>query len=118
MDSLASEACPQQQSSAADTGRTRPLAAGQVNRAVSAVLPEGMYVSRDARIALQKAATVAVFYLACLAEDERSRESKRRVTLSSNDIKAALKAGGMGHLLPLLSGGQMKRVRSGNGLQQ
>ncbi|KEG14857.1 hypothetical protein DQ04_00281200 [Trypanosoma grayi] len=101
-------------SSAAGTGtsKMRSLAAGQVDRAVAAALPNGMHVSKDARIAFQKAATVFLMYLSCLADDERSGESKKRVTLCAQDIKGALKAAGMGHLVPLLSIGHMKRGRS------
>ncbi|CBH18571.1 hypothetical protein, conserved [Trypanosoma brucei gambiense DAL972] len=91
--------------------KARSLAAGQVDRIVAAAVPAGMHVARDARIAMQKAATISLLYLSCLADDEHSRESRRRVTLSANDIKTALKAGGMGHLVPLLPTGQVKRGR-------
>ncbi|PBJ80222.1 hypothetical protein BCY84_01725 [Trypanosoma cruzi cruzi] len=57
--------------------KVRSLAAGQVDRTVSAALPDGMHVSKDARIAFQKAATLFLFYLSCLAEDERSREGRK-----------------------------------------
>ncbi|KAF8279570.1 hypothetical protein TcG_00163 [Trypanosoma cruzi] len=92
--------------------KVRSLAAGQVDRTVSAALPDGMHVSKDARIAFQKAATLFLFYLSCLAEDERSREGRKRVTLSAHDIKSALKAAGMSHLLPLLGTSHMKRIRT------
>ncbi|ESL05531.1 hypothetical protein TRSC58_06817 [Trypanosoma rangeli SC58] len=98
---------------AATTLRVRSLAAGQVDRTVSAALPDGMLLSKDARIALQKAATLFLLYLSCLAEDERSRDATKRVTLSAQDIRLALKAAGMAHLIPLLStGSHMKRHRT------
>nr|CCD12434.1 unnamed protein product [Trypanosoma congolense IL3000] len=92
--------------------RARSLAAGQVDRIVTAALPDGMHIARDARIAMQKAATVSLLYLSCLADDERRRETRRRVTLTANDIKVALKAGGMGHLAAQLGTGQVKRGRT------
>ncbi|RNF04780.1 hypothetical protein TraAM80_04905 [Trypanosoma rangeli] len=99
--------------STATTLKVRSLAAGQVDRIVSAALPDGMLLSKDARTALQKAATLFLFYLSCLAEDERSRDATKRVTLSAQDIRSALKAAGMAHLIPLLStGSHMKRHRT------
>ncbi|RNF25098.1 uncharacterized protein Tco025E_02331 [Trypanosoma conorhini] len=102
-------------SATAATLKVRSLASGQVDRTVSAALPDGMLLSKDARVAFQKAASLFLLYLSCLAEDERSREAKKRVTLSAQDIKLALKAAGMAHLLPLLSTGtHMKRQRTGD----
>lgn len=54
--------------------KARSLAAGLVDRIVAAAVPAGMHVARDARIAMQKAATISLLYLSCLADDEHSRE--------------------------------------------
>lgn len=95
-------------------GKTyRGLAAGQVDRIVMSALPEGMHMSRDARIAFQKAATITMLYLACIADDERTQKlkGKKRSTLSVQDMRDALVAAGMGHLLPMMHWGS-KRARS------
>lgn len=80
------------------------LAAGQVDRVVLSALPDGMHLSRDARVACQKVATVSLFYLACLADDERTQKLKgrKRATLSSLDLRDAMGAAGFGHLVPLM----------------
>jgi histone H3/H4 len=83
--------------------KARSLAAGQVNRVVDGAVPEGMSVSRDARIALQKCATISLLYLACLANAERRAAGSSRTTLNVQDIRAALEAAGMTHLLPLMA---------------
>ncbi|KAG5496249.1 hypothetical protein JKF63_02550 [Porcisia hertigi] len=83
--------------------KVRSLAAGQVNRIVDGVLAEGISVSRDARIALQKCATISVLYLACLGDASRKATGSARTTLSVQDIRGALEAAGMSHLLPLMS---------------
>ncbi|KAK7199791.1 hypothetical protein NESM_000026000 [Novymonas esmeraldas] len=89
--------------SAGASVKARSLAAGQVNRLVDGALPAGMSVSRDARIALQKCATVALFYLACLADAERKAAGSSRTTLNVQDIRGAMEAAGLAHLVPLLS---------------
>ncbi|KAH9578892.1 hypothetical protein LSM04_007188 [Trypanosoma melophagium] len=91
--------------------KVRSLAAGQVDRVVAAAMPNGMHLSRDARVALQKSAAVFLMYIACLAEESRSRVNVKRVTLSSQDIRTALTDAGMSHLVPLLSTGNLKRAR-------
>ncbi|ORC88289.1 uncharacterized protein TM35_000171610 [Trypanosoma theileri] len=91
--------------------KVRSLAAGQVDRVVASALPNGMHISKDARVALQKSAAVFLMYIACLAEDSRSRVNVKRVTLSSQDIRTALVDAGMSHLVPLLSTGNLKRAR-------
>ncbi|AYU81744.1 hypothetical protein conserved [Leishmania donovani] len=83
--------------------KARSLAAGQVNRVVHGALPEGMSVSRDARVALQKSATISVLYLACLGDASRKATGSTRTTLNVQDIRGAMKAAGMAHLLPLMS---------------
>ncbi|KPI90772.1 hypothetical protein ABL78_0005 [Leptomonas seymouri] len=83
--------------------KARSLAAGQVNRIVDGALPEGMSVSRDARIALQKCATISLLYLASLADAERKAVGSSRTTLNVQDVRAALAAAGMAHLLPLMT---------------
>lgn len=90
-------------SASATASKTRSLAAGQVNRVVDAALPAGMSVSRDARIALQKCATISVLYLACLADAERKSGGSSRTTLNVQDIRAALEAAGMAHVVPLMT---------------
>ncbi|EPY15920.1 hypothetical protein STCU_11675 [Strigomonas culicis] len=77
----------------------RSLAAGQVDRVVVRALPDGMHVARDARVALQKAATISLLYLTCLAEEERAQSGKRRSTLTPADLRAGLEAAGMASLL-------------------
>lgn len=96
----------------ADTCRIRSLAAGQVDRVVTAALPEGMHLSRDARLALHKAATMTVLYIGCLANEARTerQKGKRRSTLTGQDVRDALGAAGMEHLLPLMCT-QTKRGR-------
>ncbi|KAG5470173.1 hypothetical protein LSCM4_02867 [Leishmania orientalis] len=83
--------------------KVRSLAAGQVNRIVDGALPEGISVSRDARIALQKCATISLFYLACLGDANRKASGSARTTLNVQDIRGAMEAAGMAHLLPLMS---------------
>ncbi|AIO01082.1 hypothetical protein LPMP_321970 [Leishmania panamensis] len=83
--------------------KARSLAAGQVNRIVDGALPEGISVSRDARIALQKCATISFFYLACLGDSSRKATGSTRTTLNVQDIRGAMEAAGMAHLLPLMS---------------
>lgn len=83
--------------------KARSLAAGQVNRIIDGALPDGMSVSRDARIALHKCATISLLYLACLADAERKAAGSSRTTLNVYDIRAALEAAGMAHLLPLMT---------------
>ncbi|KPA84748.1 hypothetical protein ABB37_01242 [Leptomonas pyrrhocoris] len=85
------------------TVKARSLAAGQVNRIVEDALPEGISVSRDARVALQKCATISLLYLACLADAERKAAGSSRTTLNVQDIRAALEAAGMAHLVPLMT---------------
>lgn len=91
----------------------RGLAVGQVDRVVTASLPEGMHVSRDAKVALQKVATITLLYLACLADNERTQKlnGKQRSTLSVQDVRDALVAAGMGHLVPMMQMGGGKRHR-------
>lgn len=83
--------------------KARSLAAGQVNRIIDGALPEGMSISRDARIALQKCATISLLYLACLADAERKAAGSSRTTLNVQDIRSGMEAAGMKHLLPLMS---------------
>ncbi|GET91527.1 hypothetical protein, conserved [Leishmania tarentolae] len=83
--------------------KARSLAAGQVNRVVQEALPEGISVSRDARIALQKCATISVLYLACLGDASRKSTGSTRTTLNVQDIRGAIEAAGMAYLLPLMS---------------
>ncbi|CBZ29579.1 conserved hypothetical protein [Leishmania mexicana MHOM/GT/2001/U1103] len=93
-------------SKSAGTGasvKARSLAAGQVNRVVHGALPEGISLSRDARIALQKCATISVLYLACLGDASRKATGSARTTLNVQDIRGAMEAAGMAHLLPLMS---------------
>ncbi|CCW62838.1 unnamed protein product [Phytomonas sp. EM1] len=80
------------------------LAIGQVMRAVTSALPEGMHLSREARVAFQKVATTALLYIACLADDARSSRTKgkKRKTLTVQDVRDALEAAGLAHLIPLM----------------
>lgn len=82
--------------------KARSLAAGQVNRVVEEALPDGVHVSRDARVALQKAGTITLLYLACLAEEERKRGRKGGATMTVQDVHGAMEAAGFAHLIPLV----------------
>lgn len=98
------------------------LALTQVDRIVKAVLPESMTLSKDARVALQKIATVTVLYLGAMAAAERDappqaalhneegrgiKQKKKppvaRSTLLPSDVVAAMEAAGWGDLVPQLS---------------
>ncbi|KAG5470591.1 hypothetical protein LSCM1_01836 [Leishmania martiniquensis] len=83
--------------------KARSLAAGQVNRIVDEALPEGISASRDARIALHKCATIALVYLACLGDANRKAAGSARTTLNVQDIRGAMEAAGMAHLMPLMT---------------
>jgi hypothetical protein len=75
-----------------------PLAMGQVDRAVKAALPTGLHISKDARVAMHKAATMFLLLISTLVEDEKSRQPKRKATLSGVDIQRALNAAGFDRL--------------------
>eukprot|EP00796_Vickermania_ingenoplastis_P013237 gene13237-9083_t len=85
---------------------TRTLAPAQVDRIVKAALPDGMLLSREAKVALQKAAAITVLYLGCMAAAERDAPSvkkKGRTTLLPVDIAEGLEAAGFAHLLPQMT---------------
>ena len=75
-----------------------PLAVGQVDRVVKAALPTGMHVAKDARVAMHKAATICLLMISALAEEEKSHQTKRKATLTGQDIQRAFQAAGFGHL--------------------
>ena len=85
-----------------------PLAVGQVDRVVKAALPEGAHISKDARVAMHKAATIFLLMISALAEEEKSHQTKRKATLSGQDIQRAFQAAGFEHLARELT---LKRSR-------
>lgn len=82
------------------------LASAQVNRVAKSALPPSMLLSKDAKAALQKAATVAVWYIgavAATARDGEETKKKTRLTLLPVDVTNGLEAGGWGSIIPQLS---------------
>ncbi|CAD2216238.1 hypothetical protein ADEAN_000369900 [Angomonas deanei] len=70
-----------------------PLPSKNVKDIVMAAAP-GMKIAAPAQIAFEKVATLSLFYLACLADEDRTQNSKRS-TLQVQDIHAALDRAGM-----------------------
>lgn len=82
------------------------LASAQVNKIAKSALPTSMLLSKDAKAALQKAGTVAVWYIGAMAAAERDaaeQKKKTRVTLLPSDVARGLEAGGWSSIVPLLS---------------
>lgn len=98
------------------------LPSAQVNRLGKAVLPPSMLISKDAKAALQKASTVAVWYIAAMSSVARSEEhahkKKHRLTLLPGDVINGLELGGWSSILPELSGLLSSSSNSGSGLKR
>lgn len=71
-----------------------------MERVINEVLPSDMLISREARIAFQKAASVSILYISSLANNSRQSNGKKRTTLNAQDIRSAIHAAGMSHLIP------------------
>lgn len=81
----------------------------QVDRIARSALPEGMTLSKEAKVMLQQAATVAVLYLGAMASNEHEgsggtkktqKAKKVRSTLLPIDVLDGLAAGGWSHIIP------------------
>lgn len=82
------------------------LASAQVTKLAKSALPNSMLLSNDAKAALQKAGTVAVWYIGAISAAERDaaeQKKKTRMTLLPSDVICGLEAGGWSSIVPLLS---------------
>lgn len=117
------------------TSAVQPLAPSQVDHVVKSALPQGFHMSREAKVAVQKSATMFVLLMETLITSDKSqhllgqleqqlkRKRKddrstddiaqvyggRRILVSAADVRKALEDGGMAHIVPQLTATKRSR---------